>query len=120
MPGCTHQACAKEQKVWFPTHFHNDTAVERHSWCVHCGTVRNVSDDRPRKKGFWMSALSRVAYELSLAQCQKRLMSKEIEAHEYLDDTFGAFGSDQKEVFVEIVSRYCDPSNIDLDRIISL
>jgi len=118
MIGCAHKQCSRERKVWLPTHFVNDTDVEKHTWCVHCGIVKNVSGDRPKKIGFWMNVLSRVSFELGLTQVQRRLIAKEISQCPYLDDTFGAFGSSQQELFLSILRKYCDISHLDMDRII--
>jgi hypothetical protein len=62
-----------------------------------------------------MNKLARLSYDLDLSQCQKRLIAKNLESHSYFDDTFGAYGSGQKELFIKIVSQYCDTSHIDFD-----
>ena len=114
---CAHRSCSKDRYVWFPASFSNTTDVERHPWCVHCGVIQNLSADRPKKEGYWMNVLGRIATEGNLAQCQKRLIAKEIKDCMYLQDTFGTFGSAQKQLFISIVSKYCDLSLINLETI---
>ena len=80
--------------------------------------IQNISDDRPRAVGYWMNKLGSISYELGLTQCQKRLVAKEIETNEYFADSFGSFGSRQKELFITILSSFCDTSSIDFDTIL--
>lgn len=67
-----------------------------------------------------MNKLGSLSYELNLSQTQKRLIAKQIENHEYFHDLFSAYGSSQKKLFIEIVSKYCDTSHVDFDVIIPL
>ena len=114
MTVCSHQVCGKDKSFWFHT---KDcySSVERHSYCALCGVIQNISDDRPKALGYWMNKLGSLSYELGLTQCQKRLIAKEIEKNDYFHDNFGTFGSSQKELFIKIVSSYCDTSRIDFD-----
>ena len=111
---CSHRLCGKEKQVWFRT---TDlySSVARHSYCSECGVIQNLSDDRPKAIGYWMNKLGALCLELGLAQCQKRLIAKELENTAYFHDTFGSFGSGQKALFKKIVSSHCDCSSIDFD-----
>jgi hypothetical protein len=111
MSGCTHCECSRNKKIWLPLNFNNNTDVEKHAWCVHCGIVKNISDDRPKQIGYWMNILSYMAYKLSLTQCQKRLIAKEIESLDYFRDSFSSYGSSQMEIFNKILSKYCNISS---------
>jgi hypothetical protein len=118
MKSCSYTVCSKEERVWLPSNDQRYGSVEKHSWCTTCGVVQNISDDRSKNSGYWMNKLSFVVSELELTQCQKRLIAKEIESIEYFCDTFSAFGSCQKELFIKTVSKYCDTSKIDFDLIL--
>ena len=104
---CHHESCGCEEKVWLPTNGNQESDVDLHPWCVHCGVVKNISDDRPHKLGYWMNVLSRVVRRFSLTQCQKRLVAKELESYGCLDDCYGITGSAQAEVFVKTLTKYC-------------
>lgn len=115
---CAHHVCGKEQRIWIHTK-DSYSSVEKHLYCTQCGTVQNLSDDRPKALGYWMNKLGWIGFELGLSQCQKRLIATELEKNPYLNDTFGSFGSGQEELFLQIVSSYCDLSKLDCQRILS-
>jgi hypothetical protein len=103
LPTCSHIECDREETIWLPSLDEGNGDIKKHTWCKNCGIVKNISDDRPKKIGYWMNKLSILSSELSLKQCQKRLIAKKIESCESFIDLFGTFGSDQKELFIDIV-----------------
>lgn len=115
MSRCVHELCGKEEMAWLPVSELNNYSIEKHPWCIHCGLVKNISDDRPHKIGYWMNLLSYISKQYQLTQCQQRLVAKEIENSEFLDDTFGINGSCQKIIFKKIINKYV---NINIDSII--
>ena len=115
MTQCFHENCGRESKVWLPTGNHSGNDVELHPWCIHCGLVKNISDDRPKKMGYWMNILSRISYHFSFTQCQKRLIVKELQSIEEFEDIYGITGSSQKEMFSKIVRKYCCISRDNID-----
>ena len=104
---CDHQSCAFEKRAWLPLHSSRGSDVTLHPWCEKCGLVKNISDDRPYKIGYWMNVLTRLAHFLRLTQCQKRLIAKELESYEWFTDMYGITGSTQKALFIEIIKKYC-------------
>lgn len=119
MAKCSHESCSREYRTWLPkatTHLGNMKSsssngrsdVSLHYWCVLCGCVQNISDDRPQKIGYWINILSKMARECSLTQSQKRLVVKELESNEPFEDMYGTTGSAQREVFVNTVKKYCN------------
>ena len=112
MTKCSHEICGKEEMVWLPVTELNNHSIEKHPWCIHCGLVKNISEDYPRGIGYWMNLLSSISIHYQLTQCQKRLIAKEIERSDHLDDTFGTYGSLQKKIFKKIFKKY---ANIDID-----
>lgn len=116
---CNHESCGYEERVWLPTYDNQESDVDLHPWCIKCGLVKNISDDRPHRMGYWINVLSRIARYFSLTQCQKRLVAKELESYECFDDNYGITGSAQMEVFVKTVKKYCG-LRIDINTIDSL
>ncbi len=118
MVKCSHESCGREHRIWLPetpnwsktmrdTSSNGKSDVSLHYWCALCGCVQNISDDRPKKMGYWINILSKIARECSLVQSQKRLVVKELESNEFFEDMYGTTGSAQQEVFVEAVKKYC-------------
>jgi hypothetical protein len=114
MTACSHKVCGKERNIWYPT-ADRYSSIKRHKYCVECGNIQNLSEDRPRPLGYWMNKLGVLCFQLDLTQCQKRLIAKEIEGTEYFQDSFSSFGSGQKALFIKIVNRHCDASSVDFD-----
>lgn len=115
---CSHESCGKENRVWLHTGAHPWTDVKMHLWCISCGLVKNISDDRPHKLGYWINILSHVANRFSLKQVQKRCIARELASNEYFNDIYGATGSAQKELFKEIVIKYCNINENTIDSFI--
>ena len=117
---CFHESCGRESKVWLPlpTGDHFRTDVKLHPWCKHCGLVKNISDDRSHVLGYWMNILSRIADRFSLKQIQKRLIAKELTSHKWFNDTYGITGFSQKELFKNIVKKYCNINAQSIDSFI--
>lgn len=107
MAKCPHMSCGRDKRVWLPASNYSGTDVKLHPWCIHCGVVKNISDDNAHKLGYWMNILSKIADRFSLKQVQKRLIAKELTSHELFSDTYGITGFPQKELFKKIVKKYC-------------
>ena len=110
---CSHQGCPQDQKLWLPVEVAGRGDVVRHEWCVCCGVVKNVSDDRPRKLGFWMNMLSFVAFHFGLKKVQVRLIAKALENNFVFSDLYGVTGSGQKAEFVRIIGLYSRIRNLE-------
>jgi hypothetical protein len=108
MVNCLHMSCSEEQRVWLHEDRCNTSDVSLHHWCVFCGVVQNISDNRPRKMGYWMNILCKIERRFSLTQSQKRLIVKALAAHDSFDDLYSILGSEQKEVFIQTVKKYCN------------
>jgi len=114
---CSHFNCKKEQRIWLPKNINisDDTRrfssngssdVSLHHWCILCGCVKNISDDRGREMGYWINILSKIAREYLITQSQKRLVVKELDSYKSFDDLYGTTGSAQREVFVKVVKKH--------------
>lgn len=126
---CSHESCGREQRVWLPKNINilgnirnkgssGTSDIAPHHWCVLCGCVKNISDDRARKMGYWINVLSKITRECLVTQYQKRLVVKELKAYECFDDMYGTIGSAQREVFVKVVKKYCSLCESTIDSFI--
>ena len=117
---CSHKSCGRESNVWLPLILDDryGTDVRLHPWCIHCGLVKNISNDRAHEIGYWMNILSRIAYQFSFKQIQKRLIAKELTSNKYFNDSYVITGFSQKELFKKIVKKYCNINAQSIDTFI--
>ena len=118
MAKCTHRSCNGEKRSWLPIEEYSGADVKLHPWCVHCGVVKNISEDRGHKIGYWTNILSKIAERFSIKQIQKRLIAKELTSHELFNDTYCITGFSQKELFKKIVKKYCNINEYNIDSFI--
>jgi hypothetical protein len=112
---CSHESCSREEKILLPVENKRGSEISLHPWCVHCGLVKNISDDRPKEPGYWMNVLSKISHHFSIVQCQKRLIAKELDSCKEFVDLYGITGSSQKEMFVRTIQKYCNLSINNID-----
>jgi hypothetical protein len=108
MTKCFHRNCDRDKRIWVPLNNHSGADVKLHPWCMDCGVIKNISDDRGRKLGYWMNTLSKIAASFSLKQVQKRCIAKELASYEWFNDNYFISGSAQKIIFKNIVKKYCN------------
>jgi len=129
MVRCCHESCGRDHRVWLPENINisgnmrnkgssGTSDIALHPWCVLCGCVKNISDDRARKMGYWINVLSKIARRYSVTQSQKRLVVKELESYGCFDELYGTTGSAQKEAFVKVVKKYCSLCESTIDSFI--
>jgi len=82
--------------------------VALHPWCIHCGLVKNISDDKSRKIGYWINVLSKISNRFSITQSQKRLIVKELMTYEEFEDPYGITSYSQRELFFKIIKKHCN------------
>lgn len=107
MHSCSHRSCGREKQVWLPVDDYYEADVNLHPWCIHCGVVKNISDDRGYNLGYWMNILAKIANRFSLKQVQKRCIAKELASHDWFNDKYFIKSSTQEIIFKEIVKKYC-------------
>ena len=112
---CDHESCGREQYVWFPTNSSLHAEVRKHPWCKHCGVLKNISDDQPKKMGYWTNILARIRSEFQLTHVQTRLISVSLKNHDAFNDLYGNSFTSQKEVFSEMVTKYTKCSKKELE-----
>ena len=112
---CSHENCNQEEKILIPIDNNHASENALHPWCIHCGLIKNISEDRPKKIGYWMNILSKISYRFSIPQCQRRLIAKELQSCEEFEDSYGLTGSSQKKFFVTVFQKYCNICKNDID-----
>lgn len=105
MVTCTHQSCGYGERLWLPTAEDTRSDARPHPWCVRCGLLKNISDDRPKKLGYWMNILAKISHDFSLKQCQRRLLSKQIADMDCFHDLYGVTFSSQQQVFLSSLKK---------------
>lgn len=103
---CLHESCGIEDRVWLPEDNFVASDILLHPWCIHCGQVKNISDDRSKKQGYWMNILSKFCNRYNVTKVQKRLIVKEIMHDGEFLDMYGTTGSAQKTFFIDIVRKH--------------
>ncbi|KAA0002886.1 MAG: hypothetical protein FE044_02315 [Thermoplasmata archaeon] len=98
-----HKSCGKEQRAWLPL---PNGSVAPHPWCVKCGVVRNLTDDRAKKLGYWMNMMAEIANSYKISKAQRRLAAMELQSHDGFDDAYSMTGEAQKRIFASIIKKY--------------
>ncbi len=106
MVQCKHENCDREYRLWLPDGSYLKKDIELHPWCIHCGQIKNISDDRGEKIGYWINELSRLNHRIHITQVQKRLIAKAMMEHESFSDLYAVTMSAQKDAFISFINRY--------------
>ena len=115
MAKCLHSGCDRKNRLWLPTNDFYGGDIKLHPWCIHCGVIKNISDDTAHRLGYWINILSKISDRFSLKQVQKRLIAKELTNHELFSDIYGVTGCAQKELFIKILRKYSGIILYDID-----
>jgi hypothetical protein len=103
MADCKHECCGTAEKVWLPYELEGRSrGLKPHSYCIHCGVVRNISPDRAKPMGYYMNILAR----LGITKVQIRLIAKELERIQDFDDAYSTTRSEQEEGFINAVKKH--------------
>ena len=102
MAHCEHKSCGAAEKVWLPYEFDGRSrGLKPHSYCIHCGVVRNISAKRAKPMGYYTNMLAR----MPITKVQMRLIVKELERLDF-DDAYFMTRTEQEEVFSSVVQKY--------------
>jgi hypothetical protein len=77
--------------------------LRSHPCCSKCGLVKNVSSDRPKPIGHYLSILGSLAKTHSISNVQMRLISLDLNCQE---DTYGFDRHQQNEIIKETIQKY--------------
>ena len=101
---CEHESCGAAEKVWLPYELEGRSrGLKPHSYCIHCGVVKNISPDRAKPMGYYTNMLAR----MPITKVQMRLIVKELESMDFDDAYSMTGGSEQGKVFSSVVQKYC-------------
>ena len=99
---CEHKGCGAAEKVWLPYEYEERSrGLKPHSYCIHCGVVKNISPDRAKPMGYYTNMLAR----MPITKVQMRLIVKELENMDF-DDAYSMTKSAQEKVFSSVVQKY--------------
>ena len=112
---CEHESCGRENYVWYPINDALFSEVRKHPFCMHCGELKNVSDDHPKKLGYWLNKVNMLKNDFNISQVQRRLITNELRELEDFDDMYGVTGSAQQQIFLSIILKYACLSKKDID-----
>ena len=115
MSSCMHESCGVDDRIWVPITTELYTEAALHPWCIHCGQIKNISEDPGKKPGYWQNVLSRIIRKYDITQVQKRLILKALDKTEGFYDTYSCTKMDQKNHFFRTVERYAHISYQELD-----
>ena len=97
-----HKSCGVAEKVWLPYEFEGRSrGLKPHSYCIHCGIVKNISSDRAKRMGYYTNILPR----LGITKVQIRLIAKELEKTDF-DDVYFITRAQQEKLFIKAVKKY--------------
>ena len=109
MANCEHESCGAAEKVWLPYEYEEKSrGLKPHSYCIHCGIVKNISSDRAKPMGYYTNRLARMPM---ITKVQIRLIVKELERMDF-DDTYSMTKSEQEKIFSSVVQKYCKVSDL--------
>ena len=110
-----HQSCSKEQRIWLPV---SNGDLVPHPWCIKCGAIKNISDDKAKRMGYWTNVMAEIAEYFKISKVQQRLAIKELETYDGFEDTYAMTFSAQKKIFAEILKKYFGLNEITIESFI--
>ncbi len=81
---CNHESCGSIEKVWLPFVVNGQTkGLKSHSYCIHCGVIKNLSYEKLRDIGYYMNVLSKInKHVIKISKVQLRLIALELEKND--------------------------------------
>ena len=112
MMNCAHKSCGRNDKVWLPFEIAGENkGLKLHPYCVHCGSVKNISSDRARNIGYYVNVLARMGHHTRcVTKVQMRLIVKALEGCDGFEDPYSMTGYAQRNIFIDAVKKYCNLS----------
>ncbi|MBC8521971.1 MAG: hypothetical protein H8D26_08315 [Methanomicrobia archaeon] len=107
MADCKHESCGVAEKVWLPYECEGRSrGLKPHSYCIRCGVVKNISDDKAKPIGYYTNMLAKMPM---ITKVQMRLIVKELENLDF-DDAYFMTRTEQERIFSSVVQKYCKVS----------
>jgi len=119
--GCTHKSCGNIDKVWLPVKLNNELkGLKPHPFCVHCGAIKNISQEKLRNVGFYMNVLARIDTNVTrITKSQMRLIAQELEKSDDFHDTYAMTRDAQDNIFINVVTKYCNVSEVHINSMLN-
>lgn len=106
---CEHQSCGSKEKVWLPHVFREkEYCLKLHPFCVHCGAVKNISSDMPKKIGYYINIISGLRKNFRISDAQVRLIINELNSREDFEDPYWTTAYAQEKMFLASLKKYCN------------
>jgi hypothetical protein len=82
--------------------------LKSHTYCVHCGFVKNIGSDKAKGTGYFINALSRMEKHLKLpgSSVRMRLVANDLEKIEDFEDAYSMSKYSQEKIFINIIKKY--------------
>ncbi|MBU3967236.1 MAG: hypothetical protein KKG76_07690 [Euryarchaeota archaeon] len=109
---CEHKSCGNKEKVWLPfTSREIEHGLKSHPYCVHCGAVKNISSDMPKRIGYYINIISHIRKNFRISDVQVRLIVNELITEDF-EDPYWTTRSAQERMFLAALNKYCNlPEN---------
>src|SRR3989304_5719732 len=106
---CEHQSCGGKEKVWLP-HIsrEEDHGLRSHPYCIHCGAIKNISSDKPRKIGHYLNVLSEIRKNFRISDAQISLIVNDLNSKEDFEDPYWTTGLSQEKMFLISIKKHCN------------
>ncbi len=110
---CEHKSCGNKEKVWLPYISRDmEHGLKSHPYCIHCGAVKNISTDMPRRIGYYINLPSKIRKDFRISDAQIRFIINESSREESFEDPYWTTGFAQEKMFLASIKKYCDlPEN---------
>lgn len=107
---CEHKSCGNKEKVWLPfTSRETEHGLKSHPYCVHCGAVKNISTDMPKRIGYYVNIISQIRKNFRISDVQVRLIVNELIKEDF-EDTYWTTRCSQERMFLAALKKYCNLS----------
>lgn len=107
---CDHRSCGIAEKVWLPYTFRDrKCGLKPHSFCIKCGSIKNLSSEKPRDIGYYINVVSDLGKRIKISQSQVRLIAQELDRLE-IGDKYTIDRYTQEQLFIKIAKKYLNVS----------
>ncbi|VVB86561.1 Uncharacterised protein [uncultured archaeon] len=106
---CEHKSCGNKEKLWLPFVSREvEYGLKVHPYCVHCGAVKNISTDTPKRIGYYINILAMIRKSFRISEAQIRLIINELSSKEDFEDPYWTTGFAQEKMFLAAISKFCN------------
>ena len=105
-----HTDCGSRDRLWLAREPRSESTAAPHPFCIHCGTVKDLTLPRAKPLGYYLSGVAHLAEHLErsnlhakLAQVHRHLMTSRLATRPEFEDPYGTPGQAQLETYVQVV-----------------